>query len=149
MINLSTYITLLLFTLIILHYAFVTGDVVSNPESTIELAVFQENYAMLCNTITEIKDILQYFKIENIITTDEEEEIKNIATNPEKTKRVMLNVLASLKAGNNNKFYDMLKVMKNHGFMATQNLADLMTTRLKVSSKSSMLIILLSLSTNT
>ena len=132
-------------TLIILHYAFVTGDV-SNPESTIELTVFQETYAMLCNTITEIKDILQYFKIENIITTDEEEEIKNIATNPEKTKRVMLNVLASLKAGNNNKFYDMLKVMKNHGFMATQNLADLMTTRLKVSSK---LIILLSLSTNT
>ena len=132
-----------------MHYTFVIGDVVSNPESTIELAVFQETYAMLCNTITEINDILQYFKIENIITTDEEEEIKNIATNPEKTKRVMLNVLASLKAGNNNKFYDMLKVMKNHGFMATQNLADLMTTRLKVSSKSSKLIILLSLSTNT
>ena len=123
---------------------FVTGNVVSNPESVIELAVFQENYAMLCNTIAEIKDLLQYFKIENIITSDEEEEIKNIVPNPEKTKRVMLNVLTSLEAGNNNKFYAMLKVMINHGFVTTQNLAKLITTRLKVSSESSKFNIIIS-----
>ena len=137
---------LFLFTLIVIYNACLlyVGNVVGSPESAIELTVFRENYAMLCNTITEIEDLLQYFKIENIITSGEEEEIKGIATNPEKTKRVMLNVLTSLEVGNNNKFYAMLKVMKNHGFVATQNLAKLITTRLKVSSESSKFSIIIS-----
>ena len=134
--HLSSY-TYTFFTLIFT----ITGNVISNPESAIELTVFQENYAMLCNTITEIEDLLQYFKAENIITSGEEEDIKNIATNPEKTKAVMLNILTSLEAGNN-KFYAMLKVLKNHGFVPTQNLAELITMRLKVSDESSKLSIM-------
>ena len=89
---------------------------------------------MLCNVITEIENLLKYFKIEHVITSDEEEEIKNIPVISEKTKRIMLNVSTSLEAGNSSKFYAMLKVMKNYGLVPTQKLSDFMMSRLKASS---------------
>ena len=93
--------------------------------------MFQENYAILCNTITEIEDLLEHFKIEHVITSDEEEQIKNIPGISDKTRRVMLNISTSLEAGNNNKFDAMLKVMKNYGSVSTQHLAELIESRLK------------------
>ena len=116
---------------------FVVGNISSIPEIAIELVVFRECYALLCNTVKEIEDLLQYFKTENVITFDEVAEIKSISTATEKTKRVMLNVLTSLEAGNKNNFYAMLKVMKNHGLMPTQNLSKLIASRLKVSNTTS------------
>ena len=89
---------------------------------------------MLCNIITEIEDLLRYFKIEHVITSDEEEEIKNIPVISEKTKRIMLNVSTSLEAGNSSKFYAMLKVMKNYGLVPTQKLSDFIMSRLKATS---------------
>ena len=109
------------------------GGISSGSESISELVVFQENYAMLCNIITEIENLLKYFKIEHVITSDEEEEIKNIPVISEKTKRIMLNVSTSLEAGNSSKFYAMLKVMKNYGLVPTQKLSDFMMSRLKAS----------------
>jgi len=65
--------------------------------------------------------------MENIITSNEEEEIKNIVENSEKQNEYCwMYSLVSLKTGNNDKFYAMLKVMKNHGDRPTQNLAELM-----------------------
>ena len=116
---------------------FVVGNINNIPEMAIELVAFQECYALLCNTIKEIEDLLQYFKTENVITSDEVAEIKSISTVTEKTKRVMINVSTSLEAGNTNNFYAMLKVMKNHGLMSTQNLSELITSRLKVSNTTS------------
>ena len=118
-------------------YAYVytfAGGISSGSESISELVVFQENYAMLCNIITEIENLLKYFKIEHVITSDEEEEIKNIPVISEKTKRIMLNVSTSLEAGNSSKFYAMLKVMKNYGLVPTQKLSDFMMSRLKATS---------------
>lgn len=121
------------FTLYAYIYIF-AGGISSGSESISELVVFQENYAMLCNIITEIEDLLKYFKIEYVITSDEEEEIRSIPVILEKTKRIMLNISTSLEAGNNSKFYAMLKVMKNYGLVPTQKLSDFIMSRLKSSS---------------
>ena len=69
-----------------MHFAGGISSGSSGSESISELVVFQENYAMLCNIITEIENLLKYFKIEHVITSDEEEEIKNIPVISEKTK---------------------------------------------------------------
>ena len=41
-----------------------------------ELAVFEENYALLCNTITDVIDpLMKYCMEENAFTPEEEKEI--------------------------------------------------------------------------
>ena len=42
-----------------------------------ELTVFREYYAKLCDTMTDIDDLLKYFVSEEIITISEEQEIKS------------------------------------------------------------------------
>ena len=107
------------------------GGISNGSESSTKLVVFQENHAMLCSTMTEIGDLLEHFKMEHVITSDEEEQIKDIPVISEKTRRIMSNISTSLEAGNNNKFDVMLKVMKNYGSVSTQHLAELIESRLK------------------
>ncbi|XP_065918394.1 NACHT, LRR and PYD domains-containing protein 12-like isoform X2 [Dysidea avara] len=103
----------------------ICGD--SNLE---EFTILQENYAVLCNTMTDIDDLLKYFVAEKIITLNEEEEIKSSATKSDKVQKLLLNISDLLKAGNNNGFYIMLKIMKDRGTKATQNLATLLSSRI-------------------
>ena len=85
---------------------------------------------MLCNTITDIDDLLKYFVAEKIITLNEEEKIKSSATKSDKVRKLLLNISGPLKAGNTNGFYTMLKIMKDRGTKATQNLATLLSSRI-------------------
>ena len=85
---------------------------------------------MLCNTMTDIDDLLTYFVSENIITLNEEEVIKSSTTKSEKVRKLLLNISGPLKAGDANGFYVMLKIMKDRGTKATQNLATLLTARI-------------------
>ena len=94
-----------------------------------ELAVFKESYALLCNTITDINELLKYFVTEKIITTDAEEEIKTYTTKSERVSKLLLNISGPLEAGDSNGFYTMLQIMKTHGVDATQRLANQMITR--------------------
>jgi len=94
-----------------------------------EFTILQENYAVLCNTMTDIDDLLKYFVTEKIITLNEEEEIKSSTTKSDKVRKLLLNISGPLKAGDKNGFYVMLKIMKDHGTKATQNLATLLTAR--------------------
>ncbi|XP_065918725.1 NACHT, LRR and PYD domains-containing protein 14-like [Dysidea avara] len=103
----------------------ICGD--SNLE---EFTILQENYAVLCNTMTDIDDLLKYFVAEKIITLNEEEEIKSSATKSDKVRKLLLNISGPLKAGNNNGFYTMLKIMKDRGTKATQNLATFLSSRI-------------------
>ena len=93
-----------------------------------ELTVFQQYYAILCNTVTDIDDLLKYFVSEEIISISEEEEIKGFSVKSEKIRKLLINISGPLKAGDKNGFYVMLKIMKEYGTKATQVLAEKMTS---------------------
>lgn len=89
-----------------------------------ELQVFTKYYAPLCNTITDINELLKYFVTEKIITMDEEEHIKACVSKPEKVSKLLLSISGPLKADDSNGFHMMLRIMKTYGIDATQRLAD-------------------------
>jgi len=95
-----------------------------------EVAVFRENYASLCNTITDINELLKYFVTENIISMDQEEVIKtSCVTKSDKVSTLLLHISCPLESGDSNGFYTMLQIMKTYGVDATQRLADQIITR--------------------
>ena len=61
--------------------------------------------------------------VEKIITIEEEEKIKACTMKSDKVRMLLLNISGPLKAGDNDGFYVMLKIMKCFGTRATQNLA--------------------------
>ena len=89
-----------------------------------ELTVFREYYAKLCDTMTDVDDLLKYFVSEKIIAKSEEEEIKSASTKLERVRKLLLNISGPLKAGDNKGFHIMLKIMKEHGTLTTQDLAE-------------------------
>ena len=101
-----------------------TGD------STDELTVLQENYAILRHTLMDVDNLLQYFVVENIITMDEEDKIKSLDVKSEKVRNLLLYISGPLQAGDTNGFYNMLKIMKRYGTRATQSLAKHMESSL-------------------
>ena len=111
-------------------YAYMyTGSLIDDTEVD-ELAVFRENYASLCNTITDINQLLKYFVTENIINMGQEEEIKtSCATNSDKVSTLLLHISRPLESGDSKGFYTMLQIMKTYGIDATQCLADQIITR--------------------
>lgn len=88
-----------------------------------EMTAFRCNYATLCNTMTDVDDLLKYFVTEKIITTNEEEKIKSRATKSDRVKALLLNISGPLQAGDKNGFCVMLRIMKKYGTKATQDLA--------------------------
>ena len=99
-----------------------------------ELAVFEENFALLCNTITDINlPLTEQFLKEKIITAEEERQVEAITAPPEKLRHLLLIISSSLKADNARSFYIMVKVMETHGGKATQTLVNHIMNRLQVS----------------
>ena len=77
----------------------------------------------LCNTLTDIDDLLACFVTERIITISEEEVIKSSSTKPGKVQKLLLNISSPLKSGCTTGFDVMLKIMKERGTLPTQDLA--------------------------
>ena len=103
-----------------------------------ELVVFDENYALLCNTIADIVDpLMKYFLGENLFATDEIKQITNITSVSDKIRMLLLNITSSLNMNNTRGFYMMLKTMKEYGGKGTLSLADHIMNRLKVSTEKS------------
>ena len=94
-----------------------------------EIAVLKESYASLCDTITDINELLKYFVTEKIITAEQEEEIKTHTIRSYRVSQLLLIISGPLKAGDSNGFYTMLQIMKTHGVDATQRLANLLITK--------------------
>ena len=97
---------------------------VDDNNGSIQYKIFQKNYAALCDTMTDIDDLLKYFVAENIINTDEEEKITHSTVKAEKVRMLLIHIAGPLKAGNEAGFYVMLRIMKSHGHDATQTLSD-------------------------
>ena len=88
-----------------------------------EMKVLENNHGKLQDTMIDVDNLVKYFVTENYITTNEEEKIKTCATNSEKVRVLLTNISGPLKAGYKEVFYDMLKIMKEHGTKPTQDLA--------------------------
>ena len=107
---------------------------VGNGSTLSELAVFEENFALLCNTITDVNlPLMEQFLKERIITPEEERQVAAITAPLEKLRHLLLIISSSLKADNARSFYIMVKVMETHGGKQTQTLANHIMNRLQVS----------------
>ena len=105
-----------------------------NGSTLSELIVFEENYALLHNTIADINiPLMKHFLKEKIITAEEEKQIAAITVSLKKLLHLLQIVSSSLKADNTRSFYIMVKIMKTHGDKGTQTLADHIMNKLNIS----------------
>ena len=122
---------------VILNYAYkfyMYTAVVDNGSALDELAVFEENYALLCNTITDVIDPLMKCCVdEKLLTTKEETQIIACTAATEKLQQLLPKISSCLKAGDTRSFHMMLAIMREHGGKETQTLADHIMNRLKIS----------------
>ena len=107
-------------------------DMADNDSILDELAVFEENYALLYNIITDIVDpLMKCFVEEKLLSIEEDAQIS--ASTAEKLRQLLLKISSCLKAGDTRSFHMMLAIMREQGGKETQTLADHMMDRLKVS----------------
>ena len=119
-------------------YDFIYTGKVSDDLLLSESATFNENYALLCNTINDIVDPLtECFVEENLFATEEQKQISKITSASDKIKILLLSISNSLNANNTRGFYMMLKIMKEYGGRGTLMLADHIMNRVKVSADKS------------
>ena len=98
------------------------------------LAVFEENFALLCNTITDIyHPLMEQFIKEKVVTAEEETLVATINAPLEKLRHLLEIISSSLKADNARSFYIMVKIMETHGGKQTQTLANHIMNRLNIS----------------
>ena len=88
-----------------------------------EEIIFTRHYASLCNTLTDVDNLLPYFVEENIINTNNEEEINTITTTSNKVRKLLLHISGPLTAGDAKGFHTMLTIMKERGNQSTKDLA--------------------------
>ena len=86
--------------------------------------VLSTHYSKLCNTLTDIENLLPHFVDEDIIKFQDLEEINAIVPSTKKVQRLMVHISGPLRAGNTEVFYIMLRIMEEYGHLATQQLAD-------------------------
>ena len=119
---------------LIVNY-YIATDVVNNGSTLSEpvLKVFEENFAMLCCTITDIyHPLMEHFIKEKVITAEEEKQVATINAPLEKLRHLLEIISSSLKADNARSFYIMIKIMETHGGKQTENLANHIMNRLNV-----------------
>ena len=110
------------------HYYLITGSMSSHMS---EEKIFTENYAKLCNTLTDINNLLKYFVQAEIITDEQGLEISSNIIPSEKVKKLLIHISGPLKAGNKANFYTMLEIMEKQGTCTTKELAAVLKTALK------------------
>ena len=88
-----------------------------------EKEVFTRHYASLCNTLTDVNNLLPHFVQKDIISTSDVEEITTIITTSKKTEKLLSHISGPLIAGDPKGFHMMLTIMKEHGNQSTKDLA--------------------------
>ena len=93
-------------------------------QSPSEEEVFTTHYSQLCNTLTDVDNLLPHFVQHGVISTNDLEEISTIVPSTKKVQKLLMHISGPLKAGNTEMFYTMLRVMEEYGLQATNQLAD-------------------------
>ena len=89
-----------------------------------EAIIFKEKYQHLILTLsTSIAELIPHFIAIKIITFDDESEIRGILEKSDQVEKLLQNIAMPLKYGITICFYEMLNIMKNHGNLATWELA--------------------------
>ena len=88
-----------------------------------EKEVFTRHYASLCNTLTDVNNLLPHFVQRNIIGTSDVEDINTLATTAKKVEKLLSHISGPLIAGDPKGFHMMLTIMKEHGNQSTKDLA--------------------------
>ena len=84
---------------------------------------FTRHYASLCNTLTDVNNLLPYFVQKDIINISDVEEINAIITTTKKVEKLLSHISGPLTAGDPKEFHMMLTIMKEHGNQTTKDLA--------------------------
>ena len=85
--------------------------------------IFTKHYSSLCNTLTDVNNLLPFFVPEKIINISDLQEINAIVTTPKKVEKLLSHVSGPLTAGDAKGFHTMLTIMKEHGSQSTKDLA--------------------------
>ena len=89
----------------------------------IEEDIFIRHYSSLCNTLTDINNLLPFFVQEKIINVSDVEEINVIVATPKKVEKLLSYISGPLTVGDTKGFCMMLTIMKKHGNQSTKDLA--------------------------
>ena len=113
-------------------------NIMAAHQSLTEEDAFTRHYSQLCDTLTDVDNLLPHFVEQRVITNNDLEEISAIvpSTKKQKVQKLMIHVSGPLKAGNTEVFYIMLKIMEEHGLQATNQLADQIRGSLYATDKS-------------
>jgi len=108
-------------------YLLYTGFLVA-----IAMEVFTEYYPKLCNTMTDIENLLKYFVQRNIIKSEDQDVIcsSNIKS-CDKVTAFLKYISGPLQDGNEEGFHTMLNIMEKHGVEATKKLSKELKTTLE------------------
>ena len=93
-------------------------------QSLSEEEVFTTYYPQLCNTLTDVDNLLPHFVQHGIITVNDLEEIGATVPSTKKVQKLLMHISGPLKAGNTEVFYTMLRIMEENGLKVTNQLAD-------------------------
>ena len=86
--------------------------------------VFTRHYSQLCNTLTDVDNLLSHFVQQRVISTNDLEELNSIVPSTKKVQKLLMHISGPLKAGSSEVFYTMLRIMEEYGHHATRCLAD-------------------------
>ena len=103
--------------------------------ATTEMDVLTKHYSKLCNTLTDIDNLLPHFVEEKIVSFNDHSEINIVVISTKKVQRLMAYTSNPVRAGNTEVFYIMLRIMEEHGHHATQQLADQIRRSLTVTNE--------------
>ena len=92
--------------------------------SLLEEEMFTKHYSQLCDTLTDVDNLLPHFVQDRVIAVNDLEEINTEKIKKYKVEKLMTHISGPLRAGNTGVFYTMLKIMEEYGHRATQQLAD-------------------------
>ena len=90
--------------------------------------VFTNHYSKLCDTLTDVDNLLPQFVQEKLMTLNDLEEVVAIipSTKKHKVQKLLTHISLPLRAGNTEVFYIFLRIMEEYGHQATKQLADQM-----------------------
>ena len=107
-------------------YLLYTGFLVA-----IAMEVFTEYYPKLCNTMTDIENLLKYFVQRNIIKSEDQDVICSNNKSSDKVRAFLKYISGPLQGGNEEGFHIMLNIMEKHGVEATKKLSKELKTTLE------------------
>ena len=88
-----------------------------------EKDIFTKHFSSLCNTLTDINNLLPFFVEEKIINVNDIEVINAIVTIPKKVEKLLSYISGPLTAGDARGLHTMFAIMKEHGSQCTKHLA--------------------------